>query len=1580
MGKKIKKPDILEDIRTKINQCLEYQQTDPDTTAEKRVSNLRKDPCRSGKYFVNVTLKSAEISETDKMSERKKRIKVKKYLMTNDEIKKIFEAGCIIEVTITDDAGGPKHTISVTAHNSYPSLMGALMPKYFDESCMMQALKPKKPVLGNNYIEDDLKTAREAGKKKIVYSMGRFNLKAVPDLVKEEYDTEKYDVYTFTINNTERVPYVDMTRKTSFEQNVNQFFENVGVMNSVTMFGAKSNLPNYELTKTHAVYDMCIYLNQKMNEIKAGDDALAKNKYKFYSEVRDEVFKDISQARWDQYSNLGGGAWSDWNAAQSQYLTFKSVSSHDLDFKEEALNNGTFKSNVIAYEKAVSLYNNSEFAAMDASWKQETEFFKKQKPGGLQFSENYSGEAKGAATAFIMANMVDPPTVIVKPYGGSQIKFNDNIYYKFCVPAQLGCDLPTFLSAATYTHDERYMILGDPDTVYAKVQGAFKSSNTIPIQRDTIKLEGNDYQYTGVEMKLDEVNNAPYTDEMTHETDIYTVPAESYYNQEDRMFFKADQLDDRFKECQLIYELIPKIVELPYTFVQDSAFETFELAEEREKKVREDWKDKFLRCCVDTINYDPWEVVITKLKKLFCIWCKLGAEDDEYELPPIELTDLTKITCQACGKTMDECKCADFKLCDKCYPLDFYGLTGKNKLGKLSNDILGDKNIYGMFSAAGYVYDQANHPLTYGEIAKAIYQALYPSEEAAELTPEIFGAMNKYSMMIVSTPYMTIRNSPAFQMSGSIPVKLTESDWERFVKEYVAGLKAGKKMHEIKFAKTYRVGVADGYAYIPTGHDVRFDYDAMSQSFTVKGATSVQTTVMESLAFCSEEQYMILYKSVAESCNPLTDDMKKFIAYPFIPSVTSIIEGKIDKIKKPDEYDEDYVFIPDPDDVKHIFHGGETGVVPLRFSIYIKRPVLCSYPMNKDGECRSKDNCGFCGLREMFEKPLIVCSYNFDLEKEVMTRVTRRKRIAMKKVAKDLKENTQFIKDASCNVTKNLVKIDDIKNTAISEVVDFAELHKDLMGLVGKDQSDDSNQDSMLCESIKIENLKSVMLDYDDVFTHTVKTIEVEGDDNFDISKEAIVDMIKDFTTLSPSLKESLFDIALAFPIFNMCQRKFRDYLTEQNIVKSVDVTLIEKAKKEFAKDFINAMKIRLCNSDIKNGVKKLKDLSPSKKEAILDAFKQNDFEDAKSLILANPEIFDPMIKHSTMNDKVLDVIEALTQLDERSSAIYNCLKKAILSNLSPDETSKMEVAHFSDPVTLMKGMALATEIVETAAKLTKNVAKGIEEGINITVDNAVDPLLNLGTADNMGAAQSAIDYAKTTLKATLMAACDPYVSDSTNALAGLAGVGGAFQPGDVKRNAIAEVTVFSTNSVNTLMIKTNIKELVKNAMESIVPVMNKIMKEQGGPADLKENSLKEVGEINNAIGENAKNDVANSVNDNLMNNCSNEVANLVRDSIDEGTVSKLESMRKRVEDEPALNKVVDALLRKDNGEMTDAVMGFVNGTYGMIQDKQNEEEVKKSVEQKKAAEDSLTQVYKFIKDNCRMYQQITGAFITFDS
>lgn len=1587
MGQKIRKKDILDGIKSEIDRCLAYQKADPDKTAQKRADRMDKSPCGEKRFYVNVTLKSPEAAETDKLPERLKRAKVKRHLANLDEMKKAFEAGCVIEVGVSRTA---PLSFSVTAHSCYASLMGALIQKYFDESCLLLALKPKKSATSDSYIEDDVNTALAAGKSRIVYAIGRFSVEGIKAMVKGEYDAEKFDIWSFRLNNMNGVGYVDMTRRTALEQNVNQFFRDPGTMNSVTMFGAKSNLPSFDLKRQHAVYDMCTYVTLKMDEVRAGDDAQAQKKYKFYTEVRDEVFRGKEEAMHAAFKGFGG-VWADWGTAESQFLTFKAVSSYDAEFLKEAEANAAFIGSVLAYEKTMALYGNSPFPAMKGSWKQETDFFRQKAPSDIGFSGEYSAEAKAAAASFVSESMVDPPSVVVEPYGDSQIKFNSSIFYRFCVPAKLGVSEQAYLSADA--RDPRYPLLGDAHSVYAKVDGFFKSKNAIPIKRETVRLEGLDYQYTGVSMELDRDNSAPYEDEFTHEGMKFTVPAKSYYNEAERAYFDSQQLDDRFKFCSLRYELIPKTVSLPYVFIQDSSFESLAKAQERESQVREEWKGKFLRCCVDSVNYDPWITVTDRLKTLFCVWAKLGAEDGALvELPPVELTDLSGETCGKCGKPKPECECGDVKLCMKCYPLDFYGVTALKGIGRPQQGP--GSSVYGMLTAVGHMYSQANSPMSFAEIAKEIHMAVY--SESAPV--EEFAMMSQSSLAVLSVTYQTLQACAQFQIGGSVAGGFSEDSWARFVREYSIGLSSGKNMGSVRFATEFKVGVTDGYAYIPTGHTICFEFDTMSMQLTVRGATPVQMAMMAALAACGEEQYMAMWRPIAEACAPLSDDMKKFIAYPYMPSVKGIIEGAEEKGGGPDGAEETYVYIPDPSDLAAALTGA-AACAQVRFSIYIRRPVVCSYPKDKSPACRAKGTEGFCGLRELFEKPLTVCACGFDLEGEIAKRQTRRRRARMKGISQQLKEDTQSIKEAACSVPNNLQRIDDIQSAAASEIIDFMDSRRALFGMVGRDRTGGEGQGSLLCEALRSQGLKSVMLDYDQVFMQTANSIELVGDESFDRTKEEMAGLVNGLAAADDVAKRSLTETALALPIFMVCSRKYSDYLTEQNLPKSFDVNLVELAKERHLREIEQNAATRTGDNMIMENVMAIQGLPQSAKDDLTESLKGGDFEAVKSMISAHKPLQELAAEGKTADEKAMALLKKACKCNGTKASLLASVRKEAAGALgnSASSVKRTIMTKFRSPLNLTEGMSIVVSIAAGAAKMGKAISNGVSAGVKEAIGEAVFPLLGCeppkgdgdggsvtdrliseGGMDEMVSAakkaspgvkglQKALSGPKEKLAETIcsslvsnvMSCLSQYLNTASIGAAALGSLGSALSSsGGVKAAATAGASQLVTGLMNTAIKGTGLKGILGVTLGDTLSMVEKLVPGVAAKAP----------------------QCAESICESLPKKAGGEIAANLDKALDGKLAEQIEGIRDKVKENPDMNSVIESALKKENGAMQAPVMGFCNGSSSFDVKSQGNSATRQTLQDESCAADALTQAHKFIRDSAKLWQQLTGEFISFDS
>jgi len=1098
-------------------------------------------------------------------------------------------------------------------------------------------------------------------------------------------------------------------------------------------------------------------------------------------------------------------------------------------------------------------------------------------------------------------------------------------------------------------------------------------------------------------MKIDEVNSSPYEDEFTHEGMKFFIPAKSYYNEVERVYFDAQKFDERFAFCSLRYDIIPKIVELPYVFIQDSSFEALEKAEEREAQLREDWKDKYLRCCVDAINYDPWIVLIDRLKKLFCIWAKLGVADEELvELPPIEMTDMSDETCSKCGKKKNECECNIMKLCTKCYPLDLYGMSKRQNMGKLVEDK--NASIYGMFTATGYLYDQSNHPMSFAEIAKEVHSAVYAMKTDEDVPIEMFSVVTQYSMAVLSVTYEMLQSCAQFKIGGSTVSSFSADGWENFLREYSIGLTNEKNMNSMKFSNEFKVGIADGYAYIPTGYTICFEYNPVTYEFTIKGADSMKTAMLLSLATCTEDEYMMMWRPLANACAPLSDDMKKFIAYPFMPSAKSIIQGEDAKEEVMEETDEKFIYIPDPSDAYLVSMPSLKETFNVRFSIYIKKPVLCHYPKSKNPRCRTRDTEGFCGLRELFEKPLIVCPYNFDLEKEILKRETRKKRIKMKTISQNLKDDTQFIKESACNVTKNLQRIDEIKNAAMAETIDFFNEKQALFKMVGKDKTNEGNQGSVLCESVLSQTQKSVMADYDQVFNQTINSIGLVGDESFDKTKEEFAGLLEDFTTINNSLKKSMKEIASSLPIFMICNKKFNDYLTEQNEPKSFDACLVELMKEEFMKDINESVKARVGNNAIMENVKKIEGLPDNVKNELIESIKNNDFDKMKSLIKNNKALQELTKDGKTDDEKVMSLIKKMGECSSDKSSLAKGVEKESFSKLGNSCASFMKTLKEkfgSGLKTLTKGLKFIADCAKCAKKMTSAISSGITSGIDKTVKETIYPLFGLSapaedegkkksgkdTLSSMSSMDDKVAAAKKTIKTSLgnladtakekaaKAACSsikscimscigPYLSSASIGIAAMCGVSGALSSsGSTKTGALASVTQMISGLLNTAMEKTGLKTILKSVLDGIISSAKKLGMTVGSGVE-----------------------GATKIFENLAKNVGDEVSKKMNEALNGETAKKLESMKETVKKSPELNEMVSSVAKKKNEDTKNAVMGFCNGSSSFNIEEQGNDATKKTVENDSAGADAVVQVHKFIKDNTKLYQRLTGKFITFDS
>ena len=437
MGKKLVKQEILDEILKKISVVSEYQKRDPDPTAKTRIERMEADPCGEVRYYVNVSLSDVKSEDSTDLAERKKYSEQGKATPTLEEINSFFEVGANITIELSDDG---KYTINSEEASSFQDCFDFIKNEYIQGS-YVRTLSPKTPNDGDNFLKEDCETALASGYKKIVYSIGRFSIPAIESWMRN-YFGDSMSLLDWSIG-MEEVRYVDMTKVTSFESNVNQFL-GVNAINPVTMFLSKNQLPTWDLKEKHKVYDIGLFVSNVISDVKTSDKSLASQKIDKWSEG---CFNDLDTARYNEYLlNGGNSSWSSWTAATSNYLTWKSLAGSDPEFKGLGENNENFMKNVSAYQAALDTYANNDYECINTYWKKDSTKFP------------YKRAASGSGAD----NLVDPPNVYVTPCNGeTSLKFDETV--------------------------ERHYVVNDLKNEVRK-EGTYESTNNISVKREKVKV------------------------------------------------------------------------------------------------------------------------------------------------------------------------------------------------------------------------------------------------------------------------------------------------------------------------------------------------------------------------------------------------------------------------------------------------------------------------------------------------------------------------------------------------------------------------------------------------------------------------------------------------------------------------------------------------------------------------------------------------------------------------------------------------------------------------------------------------------------------------------------------------------------------------------------------------------------------------------------------------------------------------------------------------------------------------------------------------------------------------------------
>ena len=196
----------------------------------------------------------------------------------------------------------------------------------------------------------------------------------------------------------DQVSYVNKTRLTSFEKNVNTEI-NESILNEVTNLTAKKEIINEALSK-EGVYDFGNFIIDRLNALERSDNHLISEFSKNYQKI------DKSKAKYKAYLAFGGkNDWTSWDVASNNYVTFKSLS-NDKTFYQNAIKNSVYMANVSAQEKAAFLFNNNNDTI---KYEYEGDSLKPFETGNISSS---------IAKSYISAHMADQKRFVVKSPGG----------------------------------------------------------------------------------------------------------------------------------------------------------------------------------------------------------------------------------------------------------------------------------------------------------------------------------------------------------------------------------------------------------------------------------------------------------------------------------------------------------------------------------------------------------------------------------------------------------------------------------------------------------------------------------------------------------------------------------------------------------------------------------------------------------------------------------------------------------------------------------------------------------------------------------------------------------------------------------------------------------------------------------------------------------------------------------------------------------------------------------------------------------------------------------------------------------
>ena len=687
-----------------------------------------------------------------------------------------------------------------------------------------------------------------------------------------------------------------------------------------------------------------------------------------------------------------------------------------------------------------------------------------------------------------------------------------------------------------------------------------------------------------------------------------------------------------------------------------------------------------MRAVVDTVPYDPWEVTIKKLKSLYYAFGKLSANKDGFLLVPPNEEDLEKASqtkCKKCGQTKDKCTCEDVKLCDKIFPIDLFGVTGLLGLDSLLSK-------FGVFSAHGYIMDETDKKMTYAQVAEHLYNACMLG---ISFNTQNFSKESDESSAIMALTYDDLKNNSEYSIEESVSRQFSESDFKSFIKTYSDLIKKKdvKTITTEYVQKDLKVGISDGYAYIPIGKTVTFTYNLQTNEFKISGTSLIETVAIFALIETFEDDsYVEAAKTMINS--PLLtgkENAQKVLTYPYKPDILALIgKSNEDSQKEIKEFSFAYTYIPSVESSKDLIKNMASGQeIPITFDIYIKRPIKCGFPKKEKPKCGSNDCNGKCGLEELFKTPIEVESVRFNPGKEMKKLEAQRLGTKIKEGTNELINNVKKMNSFACDIDGNLEALKNANNNALDALYSFGKEMAPIMNLFPLKCLTNAANDgrNAICSASRQAQDKSVIEDFNQSVTHKLKTTEILASQALDATKEKfnkITSGLQNAVGPIASSTKNLWDNA---SIYNLCPERFGDYINDSGIAKSFGEGLEGLMKTDLLEVFKGILGSCMVDGILDSTLGGMNSINKNEIGNIKKILESGDADSIEALGKKYPEL---LVKFGTSSGRI--DFNNIINSSAINTNFLQSFETELTKRLSPQSLMSSVKDKFTDPSTLI--------------------------------------------------------------------------------------------------------------------------------------------------------------------------------------------------------------------------------------------------------------------------------------------------------